>query len=481
MEKVISIGKQNFASLRENHYFFVDKSHFIKDWWENGDEITLITRPRRFGKTLNMSMLDCFFSNKYAARGDLFEGLGVWKEEKYRELQGKYPVIFLSFAAVKADQLSEAKIQIKQQIARVYEENRYLLDGDLLSGNEKKAYKEVNLHMGDAEAAAALNNMSMYLARYYGRRVIILLDEYDTPMQEAYVHGYWAEFTTFVRSLFNATFKTNPYLERAMMTGITRVSKESIFSDLNNLRVVTTTSDLYADCFGFTEKEVFASLDEFGMGDKKDVVKQWYDGFIFGGHRDIYNPWSITNFLKEGQLRPYWASTSSNGLVNKMLQSASPEIKTGMETLLDGGTITVNFDEQIVFEQLEKDENAIWSLLLASGYLKVLEVEQRGILLEPWYHLKITNLETLGMFTGMFKSWFSASDCNYNAFVQALLQGNLKEMNVYMNDVAQVTFSSFDTGRHPSGKAQPERFYHGFVLGLLAELREQYVLKEKYY
>ena len=182
MEKVISIGKQNFESLMENHYFFVDKSHFIKDWWENGDEITLITRPRRFGKTLNMSMLDCFISNKYAARGDLFEGLVVWKEEQYRELQGTYPVIFLSFAAVKADQFLEAKIQIKQQIARVYEENRFLLDGDLLSANEKKTYDDVSQHMGDAEAAAALNNMSMYLARYYGRRVIILLDEYDTPM-----------------------------------------------------------------------------------------------------------------------------------------------------------------------------------------------------------------------------------------------------------------------------------------------------------
>ena len=477
MEKVISIGKQNFASLRENHYFFVDKSHFIKDWWENGDEITLITRPRRFGKTLNMSMLDCFFSNKYAARGDLFEGLGVWKEEKYRELQGKYPVIFLSFAAVKADQLSEAKIQIKQQIARVYEENRYLLDGDLLSGNEKKAYNEVNLHMGDAEAAAALNNMSMYLARYYGRRVIILLDEYDTPMQEAYVHGYWAEFTTFVRSLFNATFKTNPYLERAMMTGITRVSKESIFSDLNNLRVVTTTSDLYADCFGFTEEEVFASLDAFGMGDKKDVVKQWYDGFIFGGHRDIYNPWSITNYLKEKKLRPYWADTSSNGLVGKLIRTASPEIKEYMEDLLNGQAVTVNFDEQMVFEQLDYNENAIWSLLLASGYLKAEEVEYRGITLKPWYQLRITNLETVSMFDDMFRGWFEASEAGYSSFVKALMQGDLEAMNYYMNKVSLATFSHFDVGGENSESLEPERFYHGFVLGLMAERAECYQIR----
>lgn len=477
MEKVISIGKQNFASLRENHYFFVDKSHFIKDWWENGDEITLITRPRRFGKTLNMSMLDCFFSNKYAARGDLFEGLGVWKEEKYRELQGTYPVIFLSFAAVKADQLSEAKIQIKQQIARVYEENRYLLDGDLLSGNEKKAYNEVNLHMGDAEAAAALNNMSMYLARYYGRRVIILLDEYDTPMQEAYVHGYWAEFTTFVRSLFNATFKTNPYLERAVMTGITRVSKESIFSDLNNLRVVTTTSDLYADCFGFTEEEVFASLDAFGMGDKKNLVKQWYDGFIFGGHRDIYNPWSITNYLKEKKLRPYWADTSSNGLAGKLIRTASPEIKEHMEDLLNGQAVTVNFDEQMVFEQLDYNENAIWSLLLASGYLKAEEVEYRGITLKPWYQLRITNLETVSMFDDMFRGWFEASEAGYSSFVKALMQGDLEAMNYYMNKVSLATFSHFDVGGETNESLEPERFYHGFVLGLMAERAECYQIR----
>ena len=477
MGKVVSIGKQNFASLRENQYFFVDKTNFIKEWWEGGDEITLITRPRRFGKTLNMSMLECFFSNKYSNLKDLFEGLSIWNDEKYRSLQGTYPVIFLSFAAVKADNLDDSKQQIKSQIAKLYEESRYLLDGDVLSENEKDAYKKITRYMGDEEASDSLNVLCQYFYRYYGKKAIILLDEYDTPMQEAYINGYWNEFTSFIRSLFNATFKTNPYLERAVMTGITRVSKESIFSDLNNLRVVTTTSDLYATCFGFTEEEVFASLDDFGMGDKKELVKQWYDGFTFGEHRDIYNPWSITNYLNEGKLRPYWASTSSNGLVGKLIRTASADVKEKMEDLLKGKEIVVNFDEQIIFNQLEDDENAIWSLLLASGYLKVEDVDYRGITLEPWYKLSITNLETVSMFSNMFRGWFGSSDANYNDFVKALLKGNLKEMNIYMNDVALATFSSFDTGSHPSRRSQPERFYHGFVLGLLVELRERYEVK----
>lgn len=477
MAKTVSIGKQDFASLREQNSFYIDKTDLIRAWWESMDDITLITRPRRFGKTLNMDMLKCFFSNQYADRGDLFEGLSIWNEEKWRGLQGTYPVLFLSFAAVKADQLSEVKKQINMQIARLYEEHRYLLDGDLLSENEKAMYRNVSMYMEDAESSFSINLLCQYLYRYYGKKVIVLLDEYDTPMQEAYVHGYWDAFTSFLRSLFNATFKSNPYLERAVLTGITRVSKQSIFSDLNNLNVITTTSEEYATYFGFTEQEVFQALEEFGLADKKELVKQWYDGFTFGSHTDIYNPWSITNYLDKKKIGAYWAATSSNTLINSLIQQSATEIKEKMETLLQEKEILVTFDEQIVFEQLQQDKNAIWSLLLASGYLKVLEVEQRGILLEPWYHLKITNLETLGMFTGMFKGWFSASDCNYNAFVQALLQGNLKEMNVYMNDVALVTFSSFDTGRHPSGKTQPERFYHGFVLGLLAELRDRYVLK----
>ena len=477
MKKAISIGIQGFSDLREQDCFFVDKTNFIKEWWGKRDVVTLITRPRRFGKTLNMSMLDCFFSNKYANRADLFEGLSIWQDETYRKLQGTYPVIFLSFAAVKAGNLEDAKTQIKQEITRLYWENRNLMKEDIFGEDERELYYRTTVKMDDVTAQDSLRNLSVWMERYYGKKVIILLDEYDTPMQEAYVQGYWDEFTSFVRSLFNASFKTNPYLERAIMTGITRVSKESIFSDLNKLRVVTTTSNLYADCFGFTEEEVFAALDEYGMGDKKDEVKQWYDGFTFGEHRDIYNPWSITNYLDEHRLYPYWASTSSNGLVSRLIRTASADVKEKMEDLLRGQAITVNFDEQIVYNQLDDNEEAIWSLLLASGYLKVQNIDYRGITLEPWYTLDITNIETLSMFMTMFRGWFKNKDANYNDFVKALLKGSLKEMNIYMNDVALATFSSFDTGKKPSEKSQPERFYHGFVLGLLVELRDRYQIR----
>ena len=477
MKKAISIGIQGFSDLREQDCFFVDKTNFIKEWWGKRDVVTLITRPRRFGKTLNMSMLDCFFSNKYANRADLFEGLSICQDETYRKLQVTYPVIFLSFAAVKAGNLEDAKTQIKQEITRLYWENRNLMKEDIFGEDERELYYRTTVKMDDVTAQDSLRNLSVWMERYYGKKVIILLDEYDTPMQEAYVQGYWDEFTSFVRSLFNASFKTNPYLERAIMTGITRVSKESIFSDLNNLRVVTTTSNLYADCFGFTEEEVFAALDEYGMSDKKDEVKQWYDGFTFGEHRDIYNPWSITNYLDEHRLYPYWASTSSNGLVSRLIRTASADVKEKMEDLLRGQAITVNFDEQIVYNQLDDNEEVIWSLLLASGYLKVQNIDYRGITLEPWYTLDITNIETLSMFMTMFRGWFKNKDANYNDFVKALLKGSLKEMNIYMNDVALATFSSFDTGKKPSEKGQPERFYHGFVLGLLVELRDRYQIR----
>jgi len=477
MNQTISIGKQDFVSLRENHYFYIDKTDFIRQWWENADDITLITRPRRFGKTLNMNMLNCFFSRQYENRGDLFKGLSIWTDQRYQRLQGSYPVIFISFADVKQNNYKDAIQKIKNIIVDAYRQHRYLNEEDCFTENEKQQMMEITEKMDDVTAQDALKNLSSYLNLLYGKKVLIFLDEYDTPMQEAYINGYWDEFTGFMRGLFNATFKTNPYLERAVMTGITRVSKESVFSDLNNLTVITTTSDQYADCFGFTEEEVFKSLDQFGMSDKKQIVKQWYDGFSFGPFKDIYNPWSITNYLKEKKLRPYWASTSSNGLISKLLQSASANMKTQLEELLNGKQIIVNFDEQIIFGQLEQDENAVWSLLVASGYLKVEEIEYKGMTLEPWYHLAITNLETISMFSNMFKGWFATASANYNEFIKAMLGGDVKAMNLYMNDIALATFSSFDVGKHFSQRSQPERFYHGFVLGLLVEVRDLYEIR----
>lgn len=477
MNQTISIGKQDFVSLRENHYFYIDKTDFIRQWWENADDITLITRPRRFGKTLNMNMLNCFFSRQYENRGDLFKGLSIWTDQRYQRLQGSYPVIFISFADVKQNNYKDAIQKIKNIIVDAYRQHRYLNEEDCFTENEKQQMMEITEKMDDVTAQDALKNLSSYLNLLYGKKVLIFLDEYDTPMQEAYINGYWDEFTGFMRGLFNATFKTNPYLERAVMTGITRVSKESVFSDLNNLIVITTISDQYADCFGFTEEEVFKSLDQFGMSDKKQIVKQWYDGFSFGPFKDIYNPWSITNYLKEKKLRPYWASTSSNGLISKLLQSASANMKTQLEELLNGKQIIVNFDEQIIFVQLEQDENAVWSLLVASGYLKVEEIEYKGMTLEPWYHLAITNLETISMFSNMFKGWFATASANYNEFIKAMLGGNVKAMNLYMNDIALATFSSFDVGKHFSQRSQPERFYHGFVLGLLVEVRDLYEIR----
>ncbi len=477
MAKKVVIGRQDFASLREDDYFYVDKTNFIKEWWNAGDDVTLITRPRRFGKTLNMSMLNCFFSNKYAGRGDLFEGLSVWEDEEYRKLQGTYPVIFLSFADVKQADCKETVWKIKKIISNVYQQYAWLTSWEGLTDLEREQFASVVPDMEDAVAQSAVQDLCNYMSKYYKKKVIILLDEYDTPMQEAYMYGYWDEFTAFLRNLFNSTFKTNPYLERAVMTGITRVSKESMFSDLNNLKVVTTTSDEYNTSFGFTENEVFTALEDMGLADKKAEVKKWYDGFIFGRQRDIYNPWSIINYLDERKLKPYWASTSSNGLASRLLQKGSAEMKEQMEELLKGNSIVVNFDEQIVFHQLDTDESAVWSLLMAAGYLKVDEVEYRGELLEPWYHLSITNLETRSMFAGMFKGWFGRTLSSYNGFIKAMLKGNVREMNIYMNDVALATFSSFDAGLHPSERTQPERFYHGFVLGLLVELRDIYGVK----
>lgn len=470
---LVNIGAQRFDRLREQKAFYIDKTSFIREWWENGSTVTLIMRPRRFGKTLNMSMVECFFSNRYAGRSDLFEGLSIWEEAfSYRQLQGTFPVIFLSFANIKADEYEKMEYMITDVIASVYAQNSYLLEGDCLSENEKTYYRSIRPGIRAEVAAGAIHSMAGFMKRYHNKEVIIILDEYDTPMQESWISGYWDKAAIFFSSFFNSTFKTNPYLYKGLITGITRISKESVFSGLNNLDVITTTSDEYATSFGFTEEEVFVALDATGYGDEKQEVRRWYDGFTFGRHTDIYNPWSIASFIKKnGAYDAYWVNTSSNGLVNFLLQSGNAEIKQAMEALLRGESIEAEIDEQIVFSQLDDSVSAVWSLLLAAGYLKVSGLRRVGEFKKRVYALALTNMEVRSMFADMVKGWFGGrAQTSYNNFIRALLINDVDAMNEFMNKIALYSFSSFDIAKGVSDDDAPERFYHGFVLGLMVEL-----------
>lgn len=479
-----ALGYQNYEEVITEDIFYIDKTDFVREWWEYGDKVTLITRPRRFGKTLNMSTVECFFSNKYAGRGDLFEGKAIWNDEKYRHLQGTFPVIFLSFASVKTGKIEGIKTAVKKIISNIYSDCRDMMNSPKFNDMDRAYYDEMICNMSDDMAYTSINSLCIYLEKYFENKVIILLDEYDTPMQEAWLAGNWDESVGFFRNFFNATFKTNDHMYRGIITGITRISRESIFSDLNNLKVVTTTSDEYASCFGFSEEEVFAALDDKGLGNEKQGVKKWYDGFAFGMYRDIYNPWSILSFINaNGRYSTYWSNTSGNGLVNSLIQKGNASIKQTMEGLLRGEGFETKIDEQIVFSQLNDNVNAVWSLLLATGYLKVLNVTtvSPGYVIDPdkegdsIYTLTLTNFEVKKMFRNIIEGWFNGSaEADYNDFIKALLLDDRKAMNRYMNKVALATFSSFDTGNKPSEYTEPERFYHGFVLGLMVDLADRY-------
>jgi len=491
MEVKHGLGYQNYEDMMRNHIFYIDKTDFIRQWWDYADMVTLITRPRRFGKTLNMNTIECFFSNRYANRSDLFEGRKVWEDESLRALQGTYPVIFMTFAGAKSGTDSQSgsdpkmvraegmKIAVKRIIAQTYQKFRDIMKSDLFSDEDRKYYASIKNDMSDQTAATAISTLSMYLEKYYQKKVIILLDEYDTPMQEAWVYGYWNEAVTFFKSFFVNTFKANESMERGLITGITRISKESIFSELNHLKVVTTTSDKYGTCFGFTEEEVFKALDEAGLGEHKNGVKKWYDGFIFGKYTDIYNPWSIISFIENNaKYEAYWANTSSNDLVSTLIQTGEADVKKTVEDLLAGKSFQAPIDEQIVFNRLSGNTNAIWSLLLAAGYLKTLDREppREDRKAKQQYTLTLTNREVLMMFEDMVSDWFGRNDVAvyYNEFINALLHDNVRRMNTFMNKVALHTFSYFDTGNKPSEATHPERFYHGFVLGMIVDLSDKY-------
>ena len=475
MARAIAVGEQDFVKIRENDYFYIDKTGFITDWWRGADNTTAVMRPRRFGKTLIMSMMRAFFSVEYQGRGaELFGGLKVWQDEAMRGLQGTYPVIFISFAVVKADNYADTMQWIKRIFAEIVAKFDFLLDSDRVSDYNRQALRRILEEMDNVTAAGVINLLCLCLRQYYGKKVIILLDEYDTPMHEAFAGGYWAELSGFMRQFFNATFKTNENLERALMTGITRVAKESIFSDLNHLVIVTVQSDDYADAFGFTEQEVFAAMDEYGLADKA-IVKQWYDGFTIGSHHDIYNPWSIINYLdRKGRLECYWANSSGNGLVSQLLQSGSAELKKQFEVLLQGTSLEAEIEDQVVFADLNDSISSVWSLFLASGYLtgeKIKLLEEGHFLCR----LRITNRETRIMFERLVSRWFRHSEGDYNGFIRAMLEDDIDAMEDYINGVALSIFSSFDTGGS-SRRQGPEKFYHGFVLGLMVDLKARYVI-----
>lgn len=470
--KVVGVGIQDFEALRRDQMFYVDKTDFIRQWWESGETTTLITRPRRFGKTLNLSMLNCFFSTFYENRADLFEGLKIWDEKSYHMLQGRFPVIFLSFAGVKGKSFETVFRQMNYGIVELYRRFERMLDMSQFTERERQDFGRISWDMDTSVAAQSLRLLTDLLYTYYGQKPIILLDEYDTPLQEAYFNGFWDEMVSFVGAFFNHSFKTNPSLGRALLTGITRICKESIFSDLNNIDVVTQMSTKYDTAFGFTEEEVKAGLARVGLRDCQEKVKEWYDGFTFGLRRHMYNPWSVTKFIDaEGIFDTYWANTSNNKLVSSLLQKSSRNMKMAVEQLLEGKALHVEMDEQLDFSQLEYRESAIFSLLYATGYLRV---DQRN---DQEYVLMLTNKEVEIMFRRIIREWFNDMDTGYGDFRKALLHNNIEEMNYYMNMVTLSTFSYFDTGTGRGNIDETERFYHGFVLGLLADLSDRFLIR----
>ncbi len=471
MRKVVALGISEFEDIIQRNVFYVDKTSFIRDWCNSADQVTLITRPRRFGKTLMLSTVETFFSNRYANRLDLFKGLSIWESDAFRSMQGTCPVINFSLADVKEDNYPAMIEKMKRLMSALYLRHEYLLDSNRLNPAEKRAIRSIiDQTASDAECREAILRLSGYLCRHFGRKTIILIDEYDTPMLEAYTNGYWEDAIRYIRRLFHAAFKDNPYMERGLMTGITRITQESIFSDLNNLRVITTTSERYETCFGFTEKEVFSALEQYGLAAHKDKVKYWYDGFMFGKQNGIYNPWSIINFLSEKAFKPYWMNTSGNELVGSLVREGSLKVKNDFEILLKDGSIVTEIDESITYAELRGDSTTIWSWFLTTGYVKIIRQ------LDDRYEIKLTNHEIRETFYKLVKKWFSGANDEYTDFVRMLLDGNLSGMQRYMEKVTLQTFSYFDVGKISTDSDRAEQFYHGFTLGLIADLNRTHIL-----
>ncbi|MCD8109664.1 MAG: ATP-binding protein [Clostridiales bacterium] len=471
MKKKIALGITAFEDIIGRNVFYVDKTYFISDWYGSADQVTLITRPRRFGKTLTLNMVETFFSNQYQDRGDLFAGLLISEDESLCAMQGTLPVINLSLADVKQDSYESMTAKMKRLMSDLYLRHRYLLRSEKLEEAEKRDFSNiVDRVITDEECMEAVFKLSGYMYRHYGKKVLILIDEYDTPMLEAYTAGYWEDAIAYARRMFHAAFKDNPYLDRGLMTGITRITQESVFSDLNNLRVVTTLSPVYETCFGFTDQEVYEALAFYGLSDKKQEVDDWYDGFQFGEHKGIYNPWSILNYLRDRKFAPYWVNTSSNALVGKLVREGSLRVKDEFEVLLKGESVVTEIDESITYAELAGDSKTIWSWFLTTGYVKIIRPQ------DDRYKIRLTNHEVQEAFYKLVKKWFAQSYDEYTDFVRMLLIGNLEGMQRYMEKVTMQTFSYFDVGNASTENDKAEQFYHGFTLGLIADLNRTHIL-----
>lgn len=468
LNRMPAVGYQDFEMIRKKDLMYVDKTGFINEWWNSAEQVTLITRPRRFGKTLMLSMMKCFFSYEYQGCGALFEKLQIWKDPSFRLMQGQFPVISLSFAGVKEENIEGFKRSLCSIFREALDEFQYLIDEEQFHDGEKAMYEDMlngayqkNLE----ECIDTINYLSKLLYKYYGKKVILFIDEYDTPLQEAYMSGYWDEAIKIMRRILHGALKVNSCLEKALLTGITRITKESLFSDLNHLAVYGITSTGYETSYGFTEDEVRNILKCQDV-EEMQLVKEWYDGYNFGNVTDIYNPWAIVNYLNFRQLRPYWANSGGTGLIKHLLERAPKELKLDFQKLLSGESIHKVIDENIVFNELESNSESFWPLLLASGYIKAENTSFYGSM---ECDLRITNKETELLFKKMVISWFAKEEGAYNEFCRALLSDDIDDMKGYLGRILLGMTGIFDVG-----VSEPERFYHGLILGLTASLDGEY-------
>ena len=465
----IGIGVSDFKKMRVKDYYYIDKTLYIKDIIDNKSEVLLVTRPRRFGKTLNMSMLKYYFDCTTKDNVELFKGLKIMEQgEKYTSKMGYYPVIYITLKDVRDRNYENMLLNMKTAILDMYQEHMYLLDSDKIYDFEKEKIKDI-LYCRENEVVLknSVKDLSRYLNRYYNKPVIMLVDEYDVPLQNAYVEGFYDETIGFFRDFYGTTFKDNPYLEKTVLTGVSRVAKESIFSGANNFKVFTVLDDEFSDDFGITEEEMDKIIEDFDIKDEKEEIKKWYDGYIIGKTEGIYNPWSILNYLKNRELIPYWVNTSSNDIIKLILKN-SVTVKEKIERLLRDEEIEVKINLETVIAGIENNEDNIWGLLLGTGYLKVTDVVD---LAAHMYKVKIPNFEIKLLFQEIVDDWFrnKVIGNDLNSILKDLVTLNLDEFEQKFKILVGQMFSYMDVGENTA-----ENFYHAFVLGMLVGLKDTY-------